>query len=157
MPPIRDNPEVIAPPPILFAGMLAIGLAVDFRVVRLATHIPAYPRDGLAILLLAGACALAAAAIRGFRRAGTHVEPWEPSTAIVTTGVYRFTRNPMYLAGAIIYIAVALAADSGVTLLLLAPLLVILRYGVIAREERYLQAKFGDEYRRYQAAVRRWL
>ena len=75
----------------------------------------------------------------------------------MTDGVYRFTRNPIYLALALLYGALALAADSAVPLLLLPPLLAAVQAGVIAREERYLEAKFGDEYRRYKASVRRWL
>ena len=71
--------------------------------------------------------------------------------------MYRFTRNPIYLALALAYLGFALAVDSAVALAVLAPLLVLVRVGVIAREERYLAGKFGDEYRRYMASVRRWL
>jgi protein-S-isoprenylcysteine O-methyltransferase Ste14 len=80
----------------------------------------------------------------------------EPSTAIVSTGVYRFTRNPMYLAMALIYVALAMALDSGVALLLLAPLLLAIQHAVILREERYLERKFGEDYLRYKRSVRRW-
>lgn len=152
-----DHPKVIAPPPLLYAGKLALGLAIDFLVIRLPTHLPAALRFTLAFILLVGAVTLAAAAIGRFRAAGTDVRPWQPSTAIVADGVYGFTRNPMYLAMTLAYLAIALAADSGVTLILLVTLLLIVRYGVIAREERYLEGKFGNEYRRYKAKVRRWL
>lgn len=156
MPPDRDHPGVIAPPPLLFAGALAASLLIDLLLIRLPTGLPCAARIAVAALELAGAAALMTSALVGLRRAGTNVEPWRPSTALVTTGVYRFTRNPIYLAMTLTYLAVALAADSLVALLLLAPLLLAVRLGVIAREERYLDAKFGEEYRRYKGAVRRW-
>jgi protein-S-isoprenylcysteine O-methyltransferase Ste14 len=157
MPTSRDNPGVIAPPPLLYLGALALGLALDILGRRVRTGLPGAVRNGLALVLLASAGALVASALGRFRRAGTHVEPWRPSTALVTSGVYAFTRNPMYVSMALIYLAVALAADSVLALLLLVPLLAVIRYGVIAREERYLAAKFGDEYRNYLDRVRRWL
>ena len=152
-----NNPGVIAPPPLLYAGALGIGLALDFLVLRVQTGMPAAPRYIFAALLLAAATALAASAFNRFRRAGTHAEPWQPTTAIVTNGVYAFTRNPMYVAATLVYIAAAVAADSVIALLLLAPLLVIMHYGVIVREERYLETKFGGEYQRYKGTVRRWV
>lgn len=155
--PPKDNPGVIAPPPLVFAGILLLGLAIDFVLVRVRTGFPEMPRYALFSFLIVAAAALIAAAFGRFRRAGTHVEPWKPSTAIVTDGVYRFTRNPIYLGMALAYVGLALAADSLIALVLLAPALVVMSTGVIAREERYLEGKFGDEYRRYKASVRRWV
>jgi len=153
----KDNPGVIAPPPLIFAAFLGVGLGLDFLVFRVPTGLPAAARYGLAAVLAVAALLLGLGALFRFRRAGTHAEPWRPTTTIVTEGAYRFTRNPMYVGMALLYAAVAVAADSVVALILSVPLLVVIRYGVIAREERYLIAKFGDEYRRYQAGVRRWL
>lgn len=153
----NDNPGVIAPPPLIFLAFLGAGLGLDFLVFRVPTGLPAAVRYVLAAVLAVAALLLGFGALFRFRRAGTHPEPWRPTTAIVTQGAYRFTRNPMYLGMALLYAAVAVAADSVVALILIVPLLVVIRYGVIAREERYLIAKFGDEYRRYQASVRRWL
>jgi protein-S-isoprenylcysteine O-methyltransferase Ste14 len=151
-----DNPGVIAPPPLLYAGALGIGLAVDFLLFRLSTGIPASIRYALAALLLAAALALGISAMNLFRRAGTNAQPWRPTTTIVADGVYAFTRNPMYLATTLLYMAISIAADSAIALLLLIPLLIVMHYGVIVREERYLKAKFGDDYRRYKSTVRRW-
>jgi protein-S-isoprenylcysteine O-methyltransferase Ste14 len=152
-----DNPGVIAPPPLLFLGALAIGAALDFGLLRVPTGLPSWLRLGAAAVLVAAAGALAGGALRRFRRAGTAAEPWRPSTALVTDGVYRFTRNPIYLGLALLYLGLALAIDSVLALLLLAPLLALVQVGVIGREERYLEGKFGDEYRRYMASVRRWI
>lgn len=152
-----DTPGVIAPPPLLYAGALVAGLALDFLLIRVPTGIPAGLRFGLAGLLIVAGIGLAVGALRRFRRAGTHVEPWRPSTAIVTDGVYAYTRNPMYVGMALLYGAIAIAADSVITLVFLVPLLVTVHYGVVRREERYLEAKFGDPYRRYRQKVRRWI
>jgi len=91
------------------------------------------------------------------RRAGTNVRPDQPATAIVVDGPFRFTRNPLYLGLTGLYAGVALLVDALWPLLLLVPLLVIVKWGVIHREERYLEAKFGETYRLYKARVRRWL
>lgn len=80
-----------------------------------------------------------------------------PATAVVADGVYSFTRNPMYLGMALIYAGIAIAADSLLTLILLISVLVVIRYAVIAKEERYMEAKFGAAYRDYKARVRRWI
>ena len=153
---VRDNPGVIVPPPLIFAAFLAVGLGLDFLTFRVPTGLSAAARYGLAAVLAVAAIFLGFGALFRFRRVGTNPEPWRPTTAIVTAGAYRFTRNPMYLGMALLYVAIAVAADGVVALILIVPLLVVIRYGVIAREERYLTAKFGDEYRRYQASVRRW-
>lgn len=157
MAPTGDTPGVIAPPPLLFLGVLLIGAALDFGLLRVSTGLPGSLRLGAGAVLAAAAGALVAGALRRFRRAGTAVEPWRPSTALVTDGVYRFTRNPIYLAMALLYLGLALAMDGVVALLLLPPLLALVQVGVIAREERYLEGKFGEDYRRYVASVRRWL
>lgn len=152
-----DTPGVIAPPPLLFLGVLALGAALDFGLLRVSTGLPGGLRFGAGAVLAAGATGLALAALWRFHKAGTAAEPWRPSTALVTGGVYRFTRNPMYLAMALLYLGLALAMDSGVALALLPPLVAVVQAGVISREERYLEGRFGDEYRRYRAAVRRWI
>ncbi|SMF12843.1 Protein-S-isoprenylcysteine O-methyltransferase Ste14 [Tistlia consotensis] len=147
---------VVAPPPLIYLAALLLGLGLD-RLLGL-------PGLGLGSglrLALAAACglvglALAAPALLGFRRAGTQVEPWKPSSALVTGGPYRWTRNPMYLGLTLVYLAAALVAGSAAALVLLAPLLLVVRYGVIGREERYLEALFGQPYRDYKARVRRW-
>jgi protein-S-isoprenylcysteine O-methyltransferase Ste14 len=152
-----DTPGVVAPPPLLFLGVLAAGLALDFTMLRVPTGLPGFLRLGAGAALVVAAGALIAGALGRFRRAGTRAEPWRPSTALVTDGVYRFSRNPMYLAMVLLYPGSALALDSVVALILLPPLLALVQVGVITREERYLEEKFGEDYRRYRASVRRWV
>ncbi len=94
---------------------------------------------------------------RELQRAGTTAHPSLPATALVDSGPFRFSRNPLYLARLLLYVGLALAMNTAWPLATLVPLALVLHYGVICREERYLDAKFGDVYREYQARVRRWL
>lgn len=107
--------------------------------------------------LVLGGLALAVAGIRNFSRAGTPVPTNEPTRALVTTGIYAWTRNPIYVGLFAVYVGIALAVRSPWILILAVPLMTAVRYGVVAREEAYLQRRFGDAYLAYKARVRRWL
>jgi protein-S-isoprenylcysteine O-methyltransferase Ste14 len=100
---------------------------------------------------------LAGWAFARFIRAGTNIPTNRPTTALVTAGPYRFSRNPIYIALTLLYLGIALAVDSAWIAGLIVPVLIAIRYGVIAREESFLEQKFGAAYRDYKARVRRWL
>lgn len=150
-----DNPRVIAFPPALFGGTLAIGLLLQFIF-----PVPLLPRlsaIAIGVVILIGAALIAISAFRAMHRAQTAVNPSQPTTAIVSDGVFGFSRNPIYLSLTLLYLGFALMGNALWSLLLLLPLLVVVQIGVIEREEHYLERKFGDEYLRYKARVRRWL
>jgi protein-S-isoprenylcysteine O-methyltransferase Ste14 len=107
-------------------------------------------------LILVG-LALAAAGIRNFSHAATPVPTYKPVRALVTTGIHGWTRNPIYLGMFLVYGGIGIAARSPWTLLLALPLAITIRYGVVAREEAYLERRFGGAYRDYKVRVRRWL
>lgn len=155
--PASDTARVIAPPPLLFAGAFAAAMAVGHALGLPGLGLGVAVRAALAAGLLAAGAALLLAAIGGFRRAGTAPEPWRPSTAVVATGVYARTRNPMYLGMTLAYLALTCAVDALAPLVALPALIAVVQLGVIAREERYLERKFGEAYRRYRASVPRWL
>jgi protein-S-isoprenylcysteine O-methyltransferase Ste14 len=90
-------------------------------------------------------------------RAGTNINPAKPALAIVSSGPFRFTRNPIYLANTIVYLALAMIFNTLWPFVLFVPMFLVLDRGIIRREERYLEAKFGDAYLAYKARVRRWL
>jgi len=103
------------------------------------------------------ALALVAWAIATITWAGSNVPTNRPTTTVVDTGPYHFTRNPIYLGMVLGLISLAIAFNSLWLLLTLAPFALVIRYGIVAREEAYLDRKFGDVYRCYRARVRRWL
>jgi protein-S-isoprenylcysteine O-methyltransferase Ste14 len=109
---------------------------------------------GLSFIL---AVILAVLASRTMRQAGTNVNPSQPTTAIVSDGPFRFTRNPLYLSLTLLYSSISLLANALWPMLMLPIVLIIIERGVIAREERYLEDKFGEEYTHYKARVRRWI
>lgn len=150
----RDTPGVIAPPPLIYLVPLGLGLLLHrWRPVGLLPERLALP-VGVAVLLL-GLVTLPA--LRQFIRAGTRPEPWQPATALVTDGPYRFSRNPMYLGFTFIYLGVACWVNTAWPVALLPLVLLVMQYGVILREEAYLERKFGEEYRAFRRRVRRWL
>jgi protein-S-isoprenylcysteine O-methyltransferase Ste14 len=157
IPVTRDTPGIAARPPILFLLAAGGGAALDWlRPLPLLRGAPALRLAAGGVLVAAG-FALFAAAARLFRRAGTPLPACAPTTALVIDGPYRWSRNPVYLAFALVQVGLALWANSGWLLLTLAPTLLIVRYGVIAREEAYLARRFGAAYQAYAAGVRRWV
>jgi protein-S-isoprenylcysteine O-methyltransferase Ste14 len=101
--------------------------------------------------------AIVSAGIRNFSLAATPVPSNQPVRALVTTGIHGWSRNPIYVGMCLLYAGIGVAAGSPWVLILALPLAITLRYGVVAREETYLERRFGDAYRDYKARVRRWL
>lgn len=149
---------VIARPPFLFLGALVLGLVAD-RLLPPPFAMPGgeLARWGIGGLLILAGLALAATGIRNFLAAGTPVPTNEPTRALVTGGIHAWTRNPIYVGLFLLYAGIGIAAASPWMLILIVPLALTMRYGVVAREERYLEQRFGDAYRDYKARVRRWL
>jgi protein-S-isoprenylcysteine O-methyltransferase Ste14 len=151
-----DTAQVIARPPLLWGLAVVVGFALD-RLMPLRFVPAAVPAGWLGGAVLAIAVALFAWAIATVTRAGSNVPTNKPTTSIVDTGPYRFTRNPIYLGMMLGLAGLAIAFDSFWLLLTLVPFAFVIRYGVVAREEAYLERKFGELYRRYRIRVRRWL
>ncbi|TIN45164.1 MAG: isoprenylcysteine carboxylmethyltransferase family protein [Mesorhizobium sp.] len=153
-----ETAGVIARPPLLFVAALLIGFALD-RLLRLPFPIPG---TDLVPWIIGGALiligfALFGAGIRNFSRAATPVPTNEPTRVLVTTGIHGWTRNPIYLGMFLIYGGIGVAAQNIWILIFTLPLAILIRYGVVAREEAYLEQRFGDAYRDYRQSVRRWL
>ena len=147
---------VIAPPPLIYGAGLALGLLGD-RMLALPRLFEANAVAWCVVVVLAliGVVCIAAALGR-FGAAGTPAEPWKPTRALAISGIYCWTRNPMYLGMALLLLAAGVGfASLGVIALFPLVILVIDRR-VIAREERYLVGLFGAEYTDYCARVRRW-
>ena len=153
----KDNPNVLAPPPLIILGGLVLGGLLTWLFSPKAL-LPFGWALGIGVNLMAAGLAIIATAIWQMRRAETNVEPWKPTTAILDEGLYGVSRNPIYAAMALVFLGVAFLFNSFWFLPpLLALVLPAIHYGVILREEAYLERKFGIEYLNYKNRVRRWL
>jgi protein-S-isoprenylcysteine O-methyltransferase Ste14 len=150
-----DNAGVIARPPLLYGAAFVLTL-----VLRWLRPMPILGRafalwPGLALVALGLGIVMWG---RGaFRAAGTNVDPTRPTTAIVTSGPFRFSRNPFYVALTLLYFGLTLAVNTWWGIVALVPLLITMHRGVVLREERYLERTFGETYRQYRSGVRRYL
>ncbi len=150
----EETSGVPFPPPLVFGAMLALGLVLG-RNAELDARSAAYARTAGTISLVVGA-AVGAAAILDIKRAGSSVNVYKPTTALVTGGVFRFSRNPIYFGLTAAYLGIALRMRSIPGLALLPVALALTDRLVVDPEERYLERRFGDEYRAYRDAVPRW-
>ena len=152
----EDAARVIIRPPLAWGLAVIAGLALDWLA-----PLPLLPADlpagGLGAMVFVLALALFAWAIVTITRVGSNVPTNLPTTTIVESGPYRFTRNPIYLAMFLGLIGLAIAFHNLWLLLMLVPFALVIHYGVVTREEAYLERKFGDVYRGYRSRVRRWL
>ena len=149
---------VIARPPLLFLAALLLGFVSD-RLLPLPFPVPTIDlvRWIIADSLILIGLTLFAAGIRNFSQARTPVPTNEPTRALVTTGTHGWTRNPIYLGMFLVYGGIGIAVRSPSILILTLPLAIAIRYGVVAREEAYLEQRFGHTYRDFKARVHRWL
>ena len=151
-----DTAHVIIRPPLAWGLAVLAGLALNSVVPW--PFLPAdVPSGWLGASAFVLALALFAWAIVMMTKAGSNVPTNRPTTTIVESGPYRFTRNPIYLAMILGLTGLAIAFDNLWLLAMLVPFALIIRYGVVAREEAYLDRRFGEVYRGYRSRVRRWL
>jgi protein-S-isoprenylcysteine O-methyltransferase Ste14 len=151
-----DIAHVIVRPPLAWGLAVLAGVALDW-LLPLPFLPPHVPTGWLGAIVFIVALALIAWAIVTITSAGSNVPTNRPTTTIVERGPYRFTRNPVYLGMFLGLTGLAAAFDTLWLLLMLVPFVLVVRYGVVAREEAYLKRKFGDVYQRYCSRVRRWL
>jgi protein-S-isoprenylcysteine O-methyltransferase Ste14 len=159
----EDEPDAMGlgvPPPVVYLGPLILGLLLNRKI-----SIPFLPRGLTRIVglpLIGGGVLLGGWTYRTMRRADTPITgepfvPGKPTSSLVTDGPFRYTRNPGYLGAAMVYAGVASLANALWVFLLLPVVLLTMQRTAIEREERYLEGKFGEEYLRYKARVRRWI
>ncbi len=150
----RDHVQLILPPPLIFLGHLLSALVLQW-VVPLPLPWP-LPMRILGSVLLLGGLGLAAAAVREMRKLHTTPDPKQAAVVLVTTGPYRFSRNPIYLGFLLIFLGFTLLAGTLWGLLLTPFLIGTITRSVIRPEENYLQGRFDGQYNVYRALVRRW-
>ncbi len=152
----RDNSGAIVRPPVAWALAILAGLIFDW-LYPLPFVPVSIPRVWVGVIVFALGFALAIWAIRTIRKAGSRIETSMPTTAIVSSGPYGFMRNPVYLGMFLGQIGLAVGLNSLWVLAMLVPFYLVIRYGVVAREEAYLERKFGKIYLDYKTRVRRWV
>lgn len=151
----RTGLGVLIPPPLIYAAFLALGIYLDYK--RPTTLLPDILRYPLGFALIAIGIGITPSVFRAFRAARTSLNPRRSPRVLVTSGPYRFSRNPGYLAAALLYAGIGITLDNPWILVLLIPVLLIMHFAVILPEERHLEETFGREYRIYKKRVRRWI
>ena len=150
-----SHADVITLPPLVYLAGLLLGLLIHyFSPVRFLEESVS---TWVGILLILVSMTIGLLALLAFQRAGTSPHLHKPTTAIVTDGIYQLSRNPMYVSLSVFYLGLACWINSLWILLLIVPVLMVVEWGIIKREEQYLEQKFGDEYLRYKSQVRRWI
>ncbi|WP_169567463.1 methyltransferase family protein [Sneathiella limimaris] len=151
----KDHAGVKIPPPLCFGSFLGAGILIQSDWVY--GRLPPWNEVILGLLVfIAGFAVILLEAYRHHQH-GTNVEPWKPTTEIITTGFYKYSRNPIYVGMIVSYIGGAIMANSWLAILLLPIPIWIIRFHVIAKEEAYLEDKFGKDYKDYKSRVRRWI
>jgi len=150
------NSGVIAPPPLLYLGTLIVAFVLHWLwpapILGHATW-----EVWCGVVLGALGLGLGLWGRSKMISAGTNINPLKPTTSIVTSGPFRFTRNPLYVGMTLLYLGLTIGFDTWWGIALLIPLIIVMHVGVIRREERYLEGKFGDEYRQYRSTVARYV
>ncbi|MEH6545636.1 MAG: isoprenylcysteine carboxylmethyltransferase family protein [Sneathiella sp.] len=150
-----DHAGVRVPPPLYFLSFLILGIWQSSAWVQGELGAPYMVIVGGVIAVVGTVFLLKS--VRKHETSGTNVEPWKPTTALIIDGLHRYSRNPIYVLMAVVYLGVAIAASSLVAIVLLFFCLLLIRIFVIAKEETYLEDKFGEEYLQYKQKVRRWI
>jgi protein-S-isoprenylcysteine O-methyltransferase Ste14 len=154
----KDNPGVIAPPPLIFlSGLLLGGIVQWFYPLYIFPPEYLFVARSSGVLLIIFGLGIIFAAKMKMQKANTNIEPWKPTNAIISDGIYSYSRNPIYVAMVLIYLGVTFVFNAVWFLPFLILVLMAMQYGVILREERYLQEKFGKNYSDYKKKVRRWI
>ena len=155
----NDHADVIAPPPIIFCIFFFTGVILDF--IFQADLFPVNERDpallipGYTVIFIS--LVMVSTSVQNLKKHNTTHKVNEPTSTLVKTGLFKYSRNPIYLSVIILFVGISVILNSIIILILIIPLFFILDRGIIRREEIYLESKFGNEYTEYKKKVRRWI
>ena len=151
----QASAQVRIPPPLILVTCMLVGVGLHW--IHPVHFIAQGWRLSLAILFIGIGMSISLYCVRTFKRKDVDVKPWKATSRLITTGIYRLSRNPIYLSFALVNLGIAFAADSLWIMLMTIPFIAVMDRYVIAKEERYLEHKVRAEYRAYQAQTRRWI
>lgn len=152
---IDKGPGVRVPPPVIFGGFILAALGLNEILPSAKLDITVIRIMGWGLCF--GAIVIAGITVGQFLRAGTNIEPWKPDTKLIRSGLYQYSRNPIYLAFVVFTVGLGLSLDIFWVAGSVVPSVWVLHRLVILKEEEYLVSKFGQEYTDYCEQVRRWL
>lgn len=153
--PDKKGAAVRVPPPLMVLGVLLLAYALNHLIPLRIAHSPALVFAGYTLVAIS--LLIIGTSSWSFRRFNTHIEPWKPTTRIITTGCFAVSRNPIYLALCVACVGIGMILHSWWMVFSVIPAALLLYHLVIAREEAYLEKKFGEAYVQYKRHVRRWL
>ena len=153
--PPEDNAGVVAPAPVIYGAAFAIGLAAEFTLPTVP--LPRAVVLWLGVVIVVLSIPIVVSAFKALARARTAFDARKPTSTIVSDGAFQYSRNPTYLSLTLLYVGLSFVLGWPWVLFMVVPAVALTQWGVVVREERYLEAKFGEEYRRYKAKVRQWL
>ena len=151
----NDNPGVKLAPPIVFLGLGLIGVGMEY-VIPLPIGIDS-PANYLGVGVIIVSIVSLGLMFKLFKRYDTEIGPWKTTSKIITTGPYKYSRNPVYIFACGVPIGLGIVFNTYWALFAFIPALIIVYYTAVKKEEKYLETKFGQEYLDYKAKVRRWL
>lgn len=151
----KDVSGVVVPPPVVYLICVMAGLGLDY--LWPLPFLPQTIQFAVGFSIIAVSFVVFGLALREFSRSKTAIDPRKPTTAIISTGPFGYSRNPVYVSMTMLVLGIAIAVDSLWIFVMVIPAVVVIQYFVILKEEAYLERKFGDEYERYKSAVRRWV
>jgi protein-S-isoprenylcysteine O-methyltransferase Ste14 len=152
-----DTPSVVIFPPLIPLAVLVVGVILNFLMpLGLLAHVLFLGRMVVGAIIFIVGIGMVVAANRIFQQIGTHARPSQPTLALATTGAFTWTRNPMYVGGSLTLVGIAIVFALDWVIPLLVVSLPLVHYGIVLREEQYLERKFGDEYRHYKTRVPRY-
>jgi protein-S-isoprenylcysteine O-methyltransferase Ste14 len=150
----NDRAGVILPPPLIYLFGFMVALALRYRWPLPIFHSPVAGWLGTGCVAVAVVLAMIG---RGtMQRAGTNINPYKPTSAIVTSGPFKYSRNPLYVALSLLFLGLTFVANTWWGIVLFVPVAIVMHFCVVLREERYLESKFGNSYGEYRKRVRRY-
>lgn len=153
----HDGAAVRIPPPLVYLAGLIAGVLLHAFAWPLRIDVGPIVRVGVTVVAIGAGIGLMAAAIGLFGRTGQDPKPWKPTPELISSGIYRVTRNPMYVGMALLQLGIGVGLANGWIVAFVPLVLLVVYVTAIRHEEAYLTRKFGDAYVRYKASVRRWL